>query len=338
MLALYALLGTASCAEVLGLDEFEDCDADSCTGALWAKSFESGDLVVPTSVHLDSKGNIVLSGFFRDTTDFGGPPLISSGMDIFLAKLNPGGDHVFSRRLMVDNSDGVFASYISILPDDSIIVSGRYEDGIDLGDGDPLVSPNSDGTGAFVARFLPNGDLSWKRNLFTGTGEASALGVAATPDGGVVLVGAFEGEVNLGSSTLRTAARDAFILRLDSMTGKERWSRQLGDPEDATMTATIDATAVAADPDGSIVVGGRFVGSTQSVFSGRSFESPSGAGAFLVRIVSTGNMDWIAFLRGEGDSLVSDVDVDARGHVVAVGAFRGAIELETHGALEDRSV
>ncbi|KYG10164.1 hypothetical protein BE21_13705 [Sorangium cellulosum] len=78
MLALGALLGTASCAQVLGLDEFQDCDADSCSGVVWAKSFESHELVFAESVRVDSKGNILLSGIFQGTTDFGGPPLVSS--------------------------------------------------------------------------------------------------------------------------------------------------------------------------------------------------------------------------------------------------------------------
>ncbi|KYF64055.1 hypothetical protein [Sorangium cellulosum] len=333
MFALGVLLGTASCAQVLGLDGFEDCDADSCSGALWAKSFESGDLVFPVSARLDSKGDILLSGFFRNTVDFGGSPLISSGMDVFLAKLKPDGSHAFSRRLSVDNSDGIFVSYVSILPDDGIVLSGRYEDGIDLGDGNPLISSNPDGYGSFVAKFLAHGELEWRRNLFTGAGDAFALGLAATPDGDVVLVGSFEGEVNLGSSTLRAAARDAFVVRLDGETGNEQWSRQLGDPEDTMTTATIAATAVAADPDGNIVVGGRFTGSIDSVFTRRRFESPSGAGAFLLKAVSTGDTDWVAFLQGEGDASVSDLDFDARGNVVASGVFSGAISIEARGSL-----
>lgn len=72
VLALGALLGAASCAQVLGLDEFEDCDEDSCSGVLWAKSFDSHELVFPESAGLDSKGNILLAGIFEGTTDFGG--------------------------------------------------------------------------------------------------------------------------------------------------------------------------------------------------------------------------------------------------------------------------
>ncbi|WP_438015797.1 hypothetical protein WMF18_33730 [Sorangium sp. So ce315] len=290
-------------------------------------------MVFPLSARIDSKGNILLSGIFRGTVDFGGSPMISSGMDIFLAKLEPDGSHAFSRRLSVDNSDGLFVSYIAILPDDGVVLSGRYEDGIDLGDGNHIMSSNPDGSGSFVAKFLANGELEWRRNLFTGTGDAFALGLAATPDGDVVLAGSFEGEVNLGSSTLRTAARDAFLVRLDGETGDEQWSRQLGDPEDTMTTATIAATAVAADPDGNIVVGGRFTGSIHSVFARRRFESPSGAGAFLLRAVSTGDTDWVAFLQGEGDASVSDLDFDARGNVVASGVFSGAISIEARGSL-----
>ncbi|MGK3999879.1 SBBP repeat-containing protein [Sorangium sp. So ce1024] len=333
VLGLGALLGTASCAQVLGLSEFEDCDEDSCSGLLWAKSFENGDVVFPTSARLDSEGNILLSGVFRGTVDFGGDPLISSGMDVFLAKLRPDGSHVFSRWFSVEDSDGLFASHLSILPDDSVVLSGIYRQAIDLGDGEPLTASRPDGHGAFVARFLPDGELLWRRDLSTGTGKAFALDVAAVPGGDVVLVGSFEGEVNLGSSTMTTAVRDAFIAKLDGETGKAQWSRQLGDSQDTTTTATIDATAVAVDRDGSIFVGGRFTGSIMSAFVERQFESPSGAGAFLFKIVATGDADWVSFFQGEGDALVSDIDVDARGNVVAAGAFAGAISIRARGAI-----
>ncbi|WP_434043091.1 MULTISPECIES: hypothetical protein [Sorangium] len=300
---------------------------------LWAKGFGSGDVVYPTSARIDSKGNILLSGFFRDTVDWGGDPLISSGMDVFLVKLKPDGGHIFSRRFSVEDSDGLFASHLSILPDDSVVLAGAYGQAIDLGDGEPLRASREDGHGAFVARFLSDGELVWGRDLFTGTGEAFALDVAVVPGGDVVLVGYFEGEVNLGSSTLTTAARDAFVARWDGETGKEQWSFQLGDPEDTLTTATVAATAVAADPDGNLVVAGRFTGSMDSVFTQRRFESPSGAGAFLLKTVSTGDTNWVSFFQGEGDALVSDIDVDARGNVVAAGAFAGAISIRARGAL-----
>ncbi|MGK4002038.1 hypothetical protein WMF31_05400 [Sorangium sp. So ce1036] len=331
VLALGALLSTASCAQVLGLDEFEDCDEDSCSGVVWAKGFGNVDFVYPESAGVDSRGNVIVSGTFRDTVDFGGSPLISSYMAFFLAKLRPDGSHAFSRKILVDDEDGALSPRLTVLPDDSVVLTGFYEQSVDLGDGDLVKTPTPGGDGCFVARFSPDGELLWKRNLFTGTAHAFVLDLTSTPDGDVVLVGSFEREMNLGTSTLTTASTDAFITRLNGETGAERWSLQLGDAKDTTATTTIEATAVAADPDGNIIVGGRFTGFSQSGFEEGYIPSPSGAGAFVLKLVPTGVRQWTSVLQGEGEAWVSDIDVDARGHVLAGGALTGTIGITTDG-------
>ncbi|WP_438015795.1 hypothetical protein WMF18_33720 [Sorangium sp. So ce315] len=90
---------------------------------------------------------------------------------------------------------------------------------------------------------------------------------------------------------------------------------------------------MAVGPDGSIIVGGRLTGFTEFGFDDRSGPSPSGAGAFLLKLVGTGKRDWTDLIQGEGDALVSDIDVDARGNVIAAGAFAGAISIVTRGVL-----
>lgn len=330
VLALGALLGTASCAQVLGLDGFEDCDENSCSGVVWAKGFGSHEFVFPESARLDSKGNILLSGFFQGTTDFGGPPLISSHMAFFLAKLKPDGSHAFSRSLLVESMDGALGTRLSILPDDSVVLSGIYKEAIKFGPEDSIAAPSSEGTGCFVARFSPDNELIWRRNLSTGAGRLLVLDSAATPEGDVVLVGSFDREVSLGSSTLTTSSKDAFIARLDGDTGEVMWSLQLGDMEDTVAQATIEATAVAVGPDGNIIVGGRFTGFTEFGFD-EGAPSPSGAGAFLLKLVATGKRDWTVLVQGDGDAWVKDIDVDTRGDVLVSGAFTGAIDIETRG-------
>ncbi|WP_437568726.1 hypothetical protein [Sorangium sp. So ce542] len=332
VLGLGALLGTASCAQVLGLGEFEDCDEDSCSGTLWAKSFGSHEFVFPDSARLDSKGNILLSGVFRGTTDFGGPPLIPSNIAFFLAKLKPDGSHAFSRWLWVKDLDGALASRLSVLPDDSIVLSGLYEEAIEFNAGDSIAAPTLDESGCFVARFSSDNKLIWRRNLFTGTGRLAVLDSAATPDGDVVLVGSFSREVSLGSSTLRTASsEDAFVVKLNGETGNPLWSVQLGDPEYTTATTSLEAKAVAVDPGGNIVVGGRFMGFTDFGFNESIGPSPSGAGAFMLKLSSAGERDWTVGIQGEGDAWVTDIDVDARGDILGAGALAGAVAIKTDG-------
>ncbi|WP_437575631.1 hypothetical protein [Sorangium sp. So ce887] len=299
---------------------------------VWAKSFGSHELVFPESARLDSKGNILLSGVFQGTTDFGGPPLISSDFVFFLAKLKPDGNHAFSRWLRVNDLDGALGSRLSVLPDDSVVLSGLYENAIEFGAGNSITAPTLDEDGCFVARFSSDNKLIWGRNLFAGTGRLVVLDSAATPDGDVVLVGSFSREVSLGSSTLTTASsKDAFIVKLDGETGNPLWSLQLADPEYATATTSLEAKAVAVDPGGNIVVGGRFTGFTDVGFDRNIGPSPSGAGAFVLKLSSTGEWDWTVGLQGEGNAWVTDIDVDARGDILVAGALAGAIAVKTQG-------
>lgn len=216
-----------------------------------------------------------------------------------------------------------------MLPDDSVVWSGSYEGSINFGADDALTAPNPEQDGCFVTRFLSGSELLWRRNLFTGTGGLFAVDSSATPDGDVILVGHFGGEVSLGSSTLTTASTDAFIVKLDGETGDVVWSLQLGDPE--ATTTRIEATAVAVDPNGNILVGGRFTGFTEVSFDEISALSPSGTGSFLLKLAPTGTRDWAVVIQGEGDAWVADIDVDARGDLVAAAAFTGAIDIATQG-------
>jgi hypothetical protein len=65
---------------------------DAAGHPLWNRGFE-GNLAI------DSKGNVLMTGGFSGTVDFGGGSLVSAGgEDIFVTKLDPAGNHIFSKR------------------------------------------------------------------------------------------------------------------------------------------------------------------------------------------------------------------------------------------------
>jgi hypothetical protein len=81
-----------------GADDVFLAKLDSAGNWVWLKSFggpapeQAGDLAI------DSQGNIVLTGRFQNTADFGGVALVSPGLSsIFLAKYDPSGAHLFSK-------------------------------------------------------------------------------------------------------------------------------------------------------------------------------------------------------------------------------------------------
>jgi hypothetical protein len=75
---------------------------DSDGNHLWSKSFGGdsfGGEQRCLSVAADGSGNVVITGYFFGTIDFGGGLLASGGgNDVFLAKFDPSGNHLWSKQ------------------------------------------------------------------------------------------------------------------------------------------------------------------------------------------------------------------------------------------------
>ena len=77
------------------------------TGALlWIRGFGGLGNDTAYGVAVDGTGSIFMTGYFQSTLDFGGGPLTSAGsLDTFLAKFNPSGAHLWSKRFGSTGSD-----------------------------------------------------------------------------------------------------------------------------------------------------------------------------------------------------------------------------------------
>lgn len=121
---------------------------DSAGKHLWSKSFGDAQEQIVGGLAVDAAGAVTLTGTSTGTIDFGGGPLVSmGGTDLFVAKLDGAGQHVWSRQYggFGDQSGwGVAADSSS----GRTFLIGRYEVGIDLGGG-ALTSGS-----AFLAKLL----------------------------------------------------------------------------------------------------------------------------------------------------------------------------------------
>ena len=79
-----------------------------------------------------------MTGRFADTVDFGGPsPLVSAGSyDVFVAKYDSGGLHLWSRRFGDLNRDTNWS--LAIDDAGNVFVTGYFEGTADLGGGNPF--------------------------------------------------------------------------------------------------------------------------------------------------------------------------------------------------------
>jgi len=104
------------------------------TGAhSWSKSFGSTSGDQSLGVDVDGNGNIVMTGYFTGSVSFGGTALASSGIDVFVAKYNSAGTHIWSKRF--GGFDTQIPNAVAVKSTGEVTVVGYFAATIDLGTG-----------------------------------------------------------------------------------------------------------------------------------------------------------------------------------------------------------
>lgn len=175
----------------------------------WARAFGSTGDQFAAAVAGDPAGNVVLAGSFTGTIGFGGAALTSAGADdIYLAKLDPAGNHVWSRRYGDGDAQGARA--LAIDAAGRLALVGSFAGTVDFGGG---TERSGGGLDVFLARFDPAGS-HLASDRFGGAGDQRARAVALDVAGGVVAAGDFGGTLDFGTGPLQSAGdRDGFAAR-----------------------------------------------------------------------------------------------------------------------------
>ncbi|MFT3768699.1 MAG: hypothetical protein QM820_24905 [Minicystis sp.] len=236
---------------------------------LWVRSFTGGQLETHTLATTPS-GEVVLAGSVTGTMDFGGGPLVSAGgFDVFVAKLDGAGEHLWSRRF--GDADLQRASAVTVDASGDVILAGTFFNAIDLGGG-PLQSPGEHSP--FVAKLDAHGEHVWSRRV-PGAGS-SLVSLGARPGGGVILAGSAYGPHDLGCGEVAVDPQEihAFVAALDDG-GACIWERDMGaGAEQIVMEMGVGGAGRAA-------VAGSFVG---TIDLGGSTVTSDGNDAFVTVI------------------------------------------------------
>jgi hypothetical protein len=191
----------------------------SATGQhLWSKRFGGTGDDYTQGMAVDGAGDVLLTGQFTNTINFGGTALTSAGReDIFLAKLaGSTGGHVWSKRFGSSSTTDVGYG-VAVDGSGNVAITGFFAQSVDFGGGAILAQ----GYDVFVAKYSSVGThISSKRygdpaGFFDGQyGDA----IAMSGGGNIFVAGHFVGTLDFGAAGRMTSTQyggaDGFLASI----------------------------------------------------------------------------------------------------------------------------
>jgi hypothetical protein len=233
---------------------------------LWAKQTRSRGRVeaitLAKDVATDAGGNVYVAGVFNERVGFDDIVMTSASepgfpyasVDGYLVKYAPDGSAVWVRTIGGLGSD--FAHGLATDASGNLYLAGEVEGVAAFLPGEPSFGM---GGGAFLAKYRPDGTVSWVRRTSGPESIARAYDLAVDHADNAIIVGEFSRSALSfdGSWTLTpTGDADVFVAKYGA-DGTVLWAKQAGG-SDADLAFGV---AIASDNDA--VVGGAFSGTTR---------------------------------------------------------------------------
>lgn len=279
---------------------------------LWSRSFGGPGLQSVRDVAVDpDTGATYVTGPFHQFIDFGGGAFTTSGhANMFVARLDHNGDHVWSRHLK--SAANGYGNGIAVR-EGRVVVAGSVDGDADLGQG--LLDSAGDGLpDAWVALFDTDGAPIWT-HLYADPGDESFRSAAFDPTGHIALGGVFLGSMVLGPFS-ESAPLSGFVVKLTPGGVPDRLE---------SFPGLVGAFRVAATPDGDVALTGIFGGGLQI---GDDILTADGIDdGVLVMLDAALEPRWHVVLRSTENVSFGGLSVDTDGTLWSSGSFSGSAQM-----------
>lgn len=210
----------------LGSDDLLLVKLDGEGQVLWSDRLGNEDSQVPTSVAVDDTGHIAVAGTFAGELDFrSGEPLVSAGFgnDIFVAKLDPDGEALWTRGYNAPLDQA--ARSVAFGPEGRVAVTGRFFGRVDFGGGE--LEATGETNDIFVVMFDEDGDHVFSRS-WGGDGDDQGWALAIDSRGFTTITGRFEETVRFGPNLIDAVGAGAIFVTQVDESGNDLWTTRIG--------------------------------------------------------------------------------------------------------------
>ena len=273
-------------------------------------------------VAVDESGNVVITGQFQNTINFGCGLLssaLASSYDIFVAKYSATGTCQWSKSFGSGNDDIGYG--VAVDASNNVIVTGAFVGRVSFG-GTALYSSNSSsGNSTFVAKYAPAGTHVWSKNFSptsSNNGPDAGSAVAVDGSGNVLVTGSFQGTEyfdGVHGITSSGLSEDIYVAKLAAANGSYQWARSFGN------TGSDRGYGVAVDGGGNVVLTGSFARSV-GFGGGSPLTSTGPMNVFLAKYSPAGAHLWAQAFTGTGVNTGYSVAVDGSNNVIVTGSFQ----------------
>jgi hypothetical protein len=284
---------------------------------LWAKSFGGAGFQDAQALAVDQDDNIVISGVFEGSLSFatGVPPLETTALsdrDAFVAKLDPDGNHLWSK-----SSGGKGAQLLlglSVDPQGDVLAAGTFENEF------PLADLKLEDTIQVQALALKldgeTGQLRWGKHLGASQPYLATKAIASDSSGAIYVTTAFAGGWPEAGEFHGDV--DLLVVKLDSSGGLV-WTRLWGTPQREW------GDALTVDSAGDVTVAAGFYGAL-NVGQG-PHQSQGEHDIALMKLDADGNVRWLSHFGNAAGQRVAALKADAAGIVTMLATNAGNLDL-----------
>jgi hypothetical protein len=287
---------------------------DAAGTHVWSKRFGGTDYDIGHGVAVDGSNDVIATGSFRASIEFGGGVLTAAGAahDIYVAKFDATGNHVWSKSFGDASAQAAYG--VAVDGSGNAIVTGFFDSSVNFGGG---VLTSAGGQDVFVAKFNAAGNHLWSKG-FGDADDQSASGVVVDGSGNVIALGYFYSSMDFGGGALNSAGgSDAYIAKFDA-SGNHVWSKRFGN------ASSDDVYGGAVDGSGNVIVTGTFHDTVD--FGGGALTSAGDGDIYLAKFNASGNHVASKRFGDVEDQWGNSVAVDGSGNVILAGAFRGGVD------------